>query len=236
MSGEGPPRVFRLEVGAKGVERDVDAEIEFHLAMRTRKLIANGMSPDQARQQALRRFGDLPKVRDQCLTIDQGRERAMKHADRFTNLRHDVVYAVRTLWQRRGFTTVLLLILALGIGANTATFTVIDALLLRTLPVPHSEELVSIGDPSRTGAVSEGTPGGDIASFPVYADVRDQKPRPVRGLRFRTNRALGRHHRPSEFGRLRRRRARASSGSAGLGELLCRFGGAGLSRPHFRRR
>lgn len=174
MSGEGPRRVFRLEVGAKGVERDVDAEIEFHLAMRTRKLIANGMSPDQARQQALRRFGDLPKVRDQCLTIDQGRERAMKHADRFTNLRLDIGYAVRTLWQRRGFTTVLLLILALGIGANTATFTVIDALLLRTLPVPHSEELVSIGDPSRTGAVSEGTPGGDIASFPVYADVRDQ--------------------------------------------------------------
>ena len=160
-------------MGAKRVEREVDAEIDFHIAMRTRKLIERGLSPAAAREEALRQFGDLSSVRAQCLTINQQRERAMTRANHWANLRQDAAYAVRTLRKNKGFTAVLLLILGIGIGANTAMFSLIDALMLRSLPVPHPETLVTIGDPSRTGGLSTGSPRTDLASYPVYADIRD---------------------------------------------------------------
>ena len=114
MSNDERRPVFRLEVGAKGVERDLDTEIEFHIAMRTRKLIAAGMKPANAHAQALHQFGDLSSVRDQCLTIDHERERAMKRFDYASNLRQDVLYGLRSLSKHKSFTAALLLILALA--------------------------------------------------------------------------------------------------------------------------
>jgi predicted permease len=168
------PRIFRLEGGPARVERDVNEEIEFHIEMRTRRLIESGLDSASARAQALSRFGNLSAVRDECLDIDYKRERAMQRANHLDDLRQDASYAVRTLVQNKGFTAIVLLILALGIGANTAMFTLVDALLLRTLPVPHAEQLVTIGDPTRTGSLSEGSPRSDLASYPLYADVRAQ--------------------------------------------------------------
>jgi predicted permease len=168
------PRIFRLEGGPRRVERDVDEEIDFHIEMRTRRLVDAGLDPAAARAQALRRFGDLSAVRSECLTIDHQRERAMQRANHLEDLRQDAAYAVRTLVQNKGFTAIVLLILALGIGANTAMFTLVDALLLRTIPVPHAEQLVTIGDPTRTGSLSEGSPRADLASYPLYADLRAQ--------------------------------------------------------------
>jgi predicted permease len=168
------PRTFRLEGGPARVERDVDEEIEFHIEMRTRRLIEAGLDPASARTQALSRFGNVSAVRDECLDIDFKRERAMQRANHLEDLRQDAGYALRTLVQNKGFTAIVLLILALGIGANTAMFTLVDALLLRTLPVPHAEQLVTIGDPTRTGSLSEGSPRADLASYPLYADVRAQ--------------------------------------------------------------
>ncbi|MDB4912300.1 MAG: permease [Gemmatimonadetes bacterium] len=167
-------RVFRIGVGAKHLERDVDQELDFHIAMRTQKLLATGLPPDAARAKALERFGDLRTVRDSCLDIDHQRERAMRRTNYLSNLRQDITYALRTMRQNAGFTAVVLLTLALGIGANTSTFTLIDALVLRSLPVPHPEQLVTIGNPARVGGLSEGTPRNDIASYPLYADVRAQ--------------------------------------------------------------
>jgi predicted permease len=166
-------RVFRIGVGARHLERDVDQELDFHIAMRTQKLVAAGFAPDAARAKALERFGDLRSVRDSCLDIDHQHERAMRRTNYLSNLRQDVSYALRTMRQNVGFTIVVLLTLALGIGANTSTFTLIDSLVLRTLPVPHPEQLVTIGNPSRVGGLSEGTPRNDIVSYPLYADVRD---------------------------------------------------------------
>jgi predicted permease len=97
----------------------------------------------------------------------------MTTAERLGNLQQDVAYAFRTLRQNPAFAGVVILILALGIGANTATFSVIDALMLRPLPVNHPEALVTIGDPRATGRLSEGTPQSDIASYPLYTDIRD---------------------------------------------------------------
>lgn len=98
----------------------------------------------------------------------------MTRANHFANLRQDTAYALRALRQHKGFAAVMLLILALGIGANTAMFTLVDALMLRSLPVPHPETLLTIGDPSRTGSLSTGSPRADLASYPVFADLRDR--------------------------------------------------------------
>ncbi|HEX5437627.1 MAG TPA: ABC transporter permease [Gemmatimonadaceae bacterium] len=174
MWGRDWRQAFRLAVGKHHVDRAVDEELAFHIEMRARKLMAAGLTPEAARAQALRQFGDMGAVRSECLTIDHQRERAVTRANHLENLRQDAAYAVRTLRHHKGYTAIVLLILALGIGANAAIFTLIDSLLLRALPVPHPEQLITIGDPARTGGVSEGTPRTDLVSYPVYADLRDQ--------------------------------------------------------------
>ena len=89
-----------------------------------------------------------------------------------SELQQDVVYALRTLKRNIGFTAVVVSALAIGIGANTAIFTLIDAVLVRTLPVPHAEQLVSIGNPARVSSLSQGSPRTDLMAVPVYHDIR----------------------------------------------------------------
>ncbi len=83
-------------------------------------------------------------------------------------LLQDLRYGFRMLGKNPGFTTVAVLTLALAIGANTAIFTVIDALVLKSLPVNDSASLVILGDPSRVHSRSSGTPSVDIFSYPLY--------------------------------------------------------------------
>ena len=85
----------------------------------------------------------------------------------------DIRFATRTLLKSPGFTAVAVLSLALGIGANTALFSLVNALLLRHLPVSHPEQLVAVGLASRVGGVSEGTPRFDLLSLPLYYAIRD---------------------------------------------------------------
>ena len=88
-------------------------------------------------------------------------------------LRQDLSYALRALRRNPGFAVVVVFSLALGIGANAAIFTLVDAVLLRTLPVHAPQELVAIGDPGRTNSLSQGSPRSDMMSYPLYKDVRD---------------------------------------------------------------
>jgi predicted permease len=144
----------------------MDEEMRLHLAMEEEDLVRGGASPDAARRDALRSFGGVERFKE------EGRDaRGVRWLE---DLGQDLRYGLRALVQQKGFTAVVLLILALGIGANAATFTLIDALVLRALPVPHPDELVTIGDPSRTGSLSQGSPRTSLASYPVYADLRDQ--------------------------------------------------------------
>ena len=85
----------------------------------------------------------------------------------------DVRFGLRTLAKNPGFTAVAVLSLALGIGANTALFSLVNGLLLRHLPVAHPEELAAVGLPSRVGGVSQGTPQFGLFSVPLYYAVRD---------------------------------------------------------------
>ena len=173
MLPSGWRRAFRIDRGARRVELDVQREIAFHLELRTNKLIAQGLDRDAARNKALEQFGDPLAVRDECLAIGNRQERAMKWSDVLAGVRQDARYAVRSLGNQPSFTIAVVLMLGVGIGANTATFTVIDALLLRALPVTHPEQLVTIGDPSAVGSSWTGSPEFRYVSFPVYVDVRD---------------------------------------------------------------
>jgi predicted permease len=169
-------RFFRLDFGPRRVERDVDAELAFHLEMRVRRLVERGMDPAAARAQALRQFGDWDTVRAEMLDIDHQQEKAVKRANYLTELRQDALYALRSLRSNVGFAAVIVLSLAIAIGANTAIFTLIDALLLRPLPVPNAEELVAIGDSRRVNGASEGSLRTDLFSYPAYAQLRKNTP------------------------------------------------------------
>src|SRR5437588_1549978 len=88
-------------------------------------------------------------------------------------LARDLQYGVRMLRRAPGFAIVAILTLGLGIGANTAIFTVINAVMLRMLPVQQPEQLVTVGNPSRVSSFSTGTPRVDIFSYPLYREIRD---------------------------------------------------------------
>ncbi len=166
-------RVFRLPFGRTRIVREVDDELAFHLEMRMQRLVALGMTPEAARQEALRQFGNVDSVRDDCVIMDEQRERAMSRADLFGELRQNIVYALRTLRRNPGFTAVVVCALALGIGANTAIFTLIDAVVVRGLPVSHPEQLIAVGDTRRVGSLSQGAPRTDLLSYPLYKDIRN---------------------------------------------------------------
>jgi predicted permease len=172
---------FRLQHGPQRVERDVDAELRFHLDMRTQRLVERGLDPTAARAQALHQFGDWDQVRTELLAIDAQQERTVQRADYLAELRQDTLYAVRALRHNLGFALVVVLSLAIGIGANTAIFTLIDALLLRPLPVPEADRLVVIGDPRRTNSASDGSLRTDLFSYPVYLDL-SRRPQLLDGL------------------------------------------------------
>jgi len=126
---------------------DVKDELAFHLQAKTDDLIRQGLSPDAARREAERQFGDFRAVQRVGQQIGQKTEKRKRIADYWSDLLHDVRYTFRTLRRDPGFTAVSLLILALAIGSNVAVFSVVNTILLRPLPFPHSEELVWIAPP-----------------------------------------------------------------------------------------
>src|SRR4029079_14277777 len=119
--------------------------------------------------------GDVDGVKANCVALDQQRDRAMNRAHLFEELRQDLGYAARTLRRNVGFTLVVVVTLAFGIGANTAIFSLIDAMLLRRLAVTEPERLVAIGDPTRVSSMSSGSPRTDLISYPLYLELREQQ-------------------------------------------------------------
>jgi hypothetical protein len=118
------------------VERDLDKELSFHLAQQIEENIARGMNPPTAREAALRTLGGLTQIQEDC--------RDMRRTNHIENLGSDLRYAFRSLRRTPSFTTIIVLTLALSIGANSAIFSVIQGVLLRPLPYAQPDRLVRI--------------------------------------------------------------------------------------------
>ena len=143
---EGVRRLFRLPLRTGSqVEADADDELQSFLAERVDDLVARGMSPDEARREALRRLG--ASIDDAAASLHHSaldRERRMRFREMIGDARQDLRYAFRTLRRDIGFTAFAVVIIALGIGASATVFSVASALLLRPLPFTNPERLVWI--------------------------------------------------------------------------------------------
>lgn len=131
--------VARGRAGAdwKDFEKELDEEMRFHLEMETAANIERGMSPEEARRQALIEFGGLDKAKEECR---EGRGIGLEM------LARDIRYGLRLLRRSPAFTVAAVLSLALAIGVNTAIFSFVNAVLLRPLPVAGLERLVAVYD------------------------------------------------------------------------------------------
>jgi putative ABC transport system permease protein len=146
--------------GAGRRARDIDDEIAFHLAMHQAEHERAGLAPEIARRAAARQFGNVTALKEQ--THD------MWKFPSFESLVRDVRYAFRTLRRAPGFTLVAVLVLAIGIGATAAMFSLVDTMLVRGLPYPQADRLVVlIGNVQRAGGVER---RGN--SYPDHVDWR----------------------------------------------------------------
>jgi predicted permease len=152
MRPRGIKRLFRFSSRtADQVRADISDEFAFHLDMRTEELIKDGIAPARARAQALRELGradssavDLARVGDRV----ERRRRAGQFA---AELRDDTALGLRLLVRSPGFAVVAILTLALGIGANTAIYSVLDAVLLRPLPYPEQDRIMLVFETLENG-------------------------------------------------------------------------------------
>ena len=129
---------------AQRIRSDVDDEIQFHIAMRVEELESRGLPPGAALTEARRQFGDLEDARRYLRRMDGSTEAARRRRDYMGELRNDIVYSLRKLRAAPAFTLTALFTLALGIGANTAIFSVVHGVLMKPLPFPHPEQLVRV--------------------------------------------------------------------------------------------
>jgi predicted permease len=123
---------------------DVDDEFDFHVETRVDELTEQGLTPKQARDEALRGFGDIQRVKSICRTLAEERERSVRRVQWWADWRHDLRFAIRQLAVSPVLTIVLAITIALGIGATVAIFSVLNAVLLRPLPWAGSERIVIV--------------------------------------------------------------------------------------------
>src|SRR6185437_8185376 len=141
---------FRSLLHSHRVEDELSDELRFHLGKLVEEKLANGMNPEEAHYAALRELGGLEQIKEEC--------RDMRRVNYVENFLQDTRYGLRQFRRSPGFAAAAVITLALGIGANTAIFTLLDAILLRLLPVHHAEQLYEVrrsgtGEPDRlTGA------------------------------------------------------------------------------------
>src|SRR5215469_14633005 len=145
------------------MESQLDKELSFHIAQHTDDLMAQGYSRDEARRQALIAFGGAEKAKEEC--------REARGTRWLEDFLHDVRYAIRCLSQNPGFATVALLTLALGTGATTVMFSLLDGVLLKPLPYANPDRLLHLQEKTDWS-----TRLGDLWAFayPNYLDCKSE--------------------------------------------------------------
>src|SRR5271169_3755459 len=136
-------------------ERELAAEMESHLELHIEDNLRAGMSPAQARREAVMKLGGIEQTKE-----DYRERRGLPIVE---TTWQDCRYAFRLLRKNPGFTLVAILTLALGIGGNTAIFSVMNSVLLRSLPLPHPEELTFLRLPNDQPSAASNTGDGDTS-------------------------------------------------------------------------
>ena len=154
-------------------ERDIREETDAHIAMEAEALMAQGLNRQAALREARRRFGDRARHEGQAKREASARERELRWRDRFDALGQDVRYAFRRMGRSPGFTSIAVLSLALGIGANTAIFSLVNAILLSGVPMRAPQELVEVYTSEEARADEPGYPYS-LSSVPDLFDLRDR--------------------------------------------------------------
>lgn len=152
---------LRLLMGRTRMESEMDTELRFHLRARVEDLVRNGAAPEEAKRRAQIEFGGLERAKEEC--------RDARGANFLDGLAQDLRYGVRMLWNMPAFTAIAVVTLALGIGANTAIFSLVNTVLLRPLPYKDADRLITVWSNNRTRGLDT-----DLVSPLDFADWHSQ--------------------------------------------------------------
>ena len=162
----GFPRSFRFPWRtAAQIRRDVDDELQFHLAAKAEALESQGFSAEEAREEALRRFGDFEGAREQLVAEDRRSERQPQHLRIIDELWRDVRMAARSLRRNPGFAAVAIVVLALGIGVVSGAFHLVNIYALKPALIDEPDRVLSVYSVSQRG--------GRHFSYTEYVELRE---------------------------------------------------------------
>jgi predicted permease len=155
------PLRIRSLFDRQNADHELDEELQYHVEQKTQQKIAAGMTPQEARRAARLQMGGLEKRKEEC--------RDARQVNWLQDLLQDIQYGLRILRKSPGVTVVVVIAIALGVGANTAIFSVVNGFLLRPLPVPSPEQIMVLA------IQQEGAPVGSSGfSYPEFVDFRKQ--------------------------------------------------------------
>ena len=157
----------RSLLASKQVDVELDDELRFHLEQHIEAQVSRGVAPEEARRRAVIAIGGLEQQKDAC--------RDTRGVTLIDHIARDIRYAARMLRANPGFTLVAILSLALGIGSNTAIFQLIEAVRLRSLPIPRAEQLTEVRIAGGNGGWGVSENENSQITLPIWEQIRDQQ-------------------------------------------------------------